>query len=164
MAEFDVLVDVAPTVDGAVDPGCIRRAVVTALDVAGGDRPLPPHPRLSVSVRLTDDEEMHRLNLAYRGVDRPTDVLSFAFTEAGPGPAVRVPPEMPLELGEIVLSLPYAQRQAADLGHTLDLEIAWLSVHGALQLVGYRHAAPDEASHMEQLEQEALRRLDLALP
>ena len=112
---------------------------------------------LEVSLRVTDDAEMHRLNVTYRGVDAPTDVLSFSYLENQSGPGVAYPPDAPRQLGEIAISFPYAERQASYLGHSIEKELAWLTIHGALQLLGYSHDSDDKAEHMEGLEQQALR-------
>jgi probable rRNA maturation factor len=100
---------------------------------------------------------MQALNLQYRGVDRSTDVLSFSLLADGPD--VPMFPDWPLQLGEIVLSVSTSERQAIDLGHSLDTELAWLAIHGALQLLGYAHESDEAAAHMEALEQDALRAL-----
>lgn len=147
----------------ATDAGLLRRAVTIALDVAerADYRVLPwqrdaaPHG-VEVSVYLTDDEEMHALNLAHRGVDRTTDVLSFSLVAEQEGPEVAYPVDWPRALGDIVLSVPYAERQAASLGHSVDMELAWLTIHGTLQLLGYTHETDDRAERMEALERQAL--------
>jgi probable rRNA maturation factor len=89
-------------------------------------------------------------------VDRPTDVLSWSFLEDG---VPVLPQGAALPLGEVVLSLPTARRQAADLAHPLDMELAWLLIHGTLQLLGYAHETEEEANRMEDLEAVALRSL-----
>lgn len=166
--------DAPPEVGVAVNPGdepmepaevdLLTRAVRVALSIAATDSPLPPAPAgYQVSLRLTDDDEIRRLNRDYRNVNRPTDVLSFSFVAGQEGLALQLPPGWPVELGEIVISRPYAARQAADLGHPLATELAWLVIHGALQLLGYQHAAEPEAAHMEALEREALAALGISV-
>lgn len=82
---------------------------------------------------LTDDKEIHILNKNYRGVDRPTDVLSFSQQEEGtPQPASRL-------LGDVVISLETAARQAALRKHSLQKELFILLAHGILHLLGYDH-------------------------
>lgn len=139
----------------------IARAAEAAVEVGLRDAPDTDILRLvrayrlvEMSVLLTGDEEIHRLNREYRQIDRPTDVLSFALLEGRGG--VDHPVELPLPLGEIVLSYPTVERQADDLGHTVAKELAWLTIHGTLQLLGYSHAEEREAERMETLEQEAL--------
>lgn len=79
-----------------------------------------------VSVLLTDDAEIRTLNREFRGIDRATDVLSFEG-----------PPELPEVLGDIVISLDTASRQAAHFGHETSTEIAILGLHGGLHLLGF---------------------------
>lgn len=97
-----------------------------------------------LSVLLTDDDGIQALNRQWRGVDAPTDVLSFAFGEVeGPGDDV---------LGDIVISLPTAARQAAEHGHGVEDELWVLLVHGLLHLLGYDHQDPAEAAEMAEAE------------
>ncbi|MCL6547836.1 MAG: rRNA maturation RNase YbeY [Alicyclobacillus sp.] len=99
-----------------------------------------------VSVSLVGDEEIHQLNREYRGVDRPTDVLSFPLLEGEEDPEPMVPGQ-PRLLGDIVVSVPTAVRQADAYGHSLQRELGFLLVHGFLHLLGFDHA--DEASERE---------------
>ena len=96
-----------------------------------------------VNILLTDDAGIHEINLEQRGVDRPTDVLSFPMFEFEPGdkpteeeadPATDLVP-----LGDMVLSLERAEAQAAEFGHSLERETAYLCVHSILHLLGYDH-------------------------
>ena len=97
-----------------------------------------------ISVLLTDDEGIHQINLDMRGVDRPTDVLSFPMFELEPG----VPPEGEdyldpeselCPLGDMCISLERAEAQAAEFGHSVEREICYLTVHSVLHLLGYDH-------------------------
>ena len=90
-----------------------------------------------VSVALVDDAEIHRLNASYRGKDRPTDVLAFAQRE-GDGVLDET------LLGDVVISLDTAARQAAERGHALEAEVRELLVHGVLHLLGYDHERSEE--------------------
>ena len=106
-----------------------------------------------LSLLLVSDREMHRLNRSWRGKDRPTDVLAFAQAE-GPGGA----PEG--LLGDVVISVDTARRQAVELGHSLAREAARLLVHGLLHLLGYDHErSAAEARRMERKERALLRAL-----
>ena len=97
-----------------------------------------------LSVALVDDDEMRRLNRDYRGKDRTTDVLAFALRE-GEGTTVQEPGL----LGDVVISVPAAARQAEDRGHSLERELAELLVHGILHLLGHDHErSPAEARRM----------------
>jgi probable rRNA maturation factor len=100
-----------------------------------------------VSVTLTDNAHIHELNRTYRGIDRPTDVLSFALNESqepeiSGGPAVNV-------LGDLVISVERAREQAADYGHSVRREVAFLTVHGMLHLLGYDHMEESDREEME---------------
>ncbi len=100
-----------------------------------------------VSVLLTDDDNIRTLNKAYRAVDRPTDVLSFSQLDEDEttGFAVGAGEEV---LGDVVISVESARRQAEEHNHGLDDEIDVLLAHGLLHLLGYDHAEPDEAREM----------------
>lgn len=112
----------------------VCRDVLRAVNEHGGE----------LSVALVHDEEMHRLNRDWRGKDRTTDVLAFALRE-GEGTAVQEPGL----LGDVVVSIPTAARQAKERGHALDREIAELLAHGILHLLGYDHErSPAEARRM----------------
>jgi probable rRNA maturation factor len=137
------------------------RAAVRA-GAATSPWPVPPDPTvLDVSVHLTGDEEIRELNRTHRGVNRPTDVLSFSFVADDPAPPLGLPAGIPIPLGEVVVSLPYAQRQAAEIGHSLRTELAWLTIHGTLQLLGYLHETDEAAAAMEVLEQRVLEEMGL---
>ncbi len=94
-----------------------------------------------LSVALTDDEGIKELNSTYRGIDSPTDVLSF-------------PQEDEHILGDIVISLETAKRQAMEGGHFFHEEICILLIHGILHLIGYDHEEDEEAEEMETRERE----------
>jgi probable rRNA maturation factor len=116
------------------DVAALRAAILATLEAEGATA-------REVSLLLSDDRELHELNLAYRGKDRPTDVLAFALDEAEDG---AVDPS----LGDVVISVERARAQAASRRVTLDAELELLAVHGALHLLGYDHEAPDEARAM----------------
>lgn len=92
---------------------------------------------------LTDDESITILNGEYRGIEEPTDVLSFSQHEGEDGFA----PEENI-LGDVVISVETAKRQAEERGAELDSEIDLLLVHGILHLLGYDHAEPEESEKM----------------
>lgn len=114
-----------------------------------------------ISVTFVDDAEIHRLNLEYRGKDQATDVLSFPLGQDGQydvnqetGAAM---------LGDIVISMERAVEQAALYGHTLQREVAFLTVHSMFHLLGYDHEAGGlEAVRMREKEEAAL--IQLGLP
>ena len=100
-----------------------------------------------VSVTLTDDAHIHKLNREYRGVDRPTDVLSFALTESDEPEVVGGPTRE--ILGDLVLSVERVAAQAEEYGHSLRREAAFLTVHGMLHLLGYDHIEDEDREEME---------------
>lgn len=92
---------------------------------------------------------MHALNHEYRGKDKPTDVLSFAlFESSGEGDIVFPGEENQFALGDLVVSIDTAARQAGELGHSLEREVAFLTIHGVLHLLGYDHARDSERRTM----------------
>jgi probable rRNA maturation factor len=95
-----------------------------------------------LSLRLTGDRQIQQYNYQYRQLDRPTDVLAFATTETD----IILPAEFtePLYLGDIIISLDMAKRQAIEQKHALTVELAWLASHGLLHLLGWDH--PDDKS------------------
>jgi probable rRNA maturation factor len=128
-------VQVASRFRGAVDGDRLRDAVARVLAAEGV-------PRAEVGVVVTGDAVVRDLNRRYRGEDAPTDVLSFAFDESVS--EFVLPPGEPPRLGEVVISLPAARRQAKRAGHSLEREMALLAVHGLLHLLGYDHATDEE--------------------
>ena len=111
-------------------------------------------PKTEVSLVLSSDEYIHTLNREYRGIDSSTDVLSFALNE-GEEPVVMNGPEEVL-LGDIVISMETATRQAMEYGHSLERELAYLAVHGILHLLGYDHMADEEKRNMRLEEEHVL--------
>jgi probable rRNA maturation factor len=114
---------------------------------------LPLPAAAEVSLVFCDDRAIRRLNRKWRGVDAPTDVLSFPqLTEDDlQGPVIR-----PVLLGDIVLSLESAARQAEEYGHSLEREILYLFTHGLLHLLGYDHLEEDERQRMRVREEEIM--------
>ena len=99
-----------------------------------------------LSVTLTDDEHIHALNKKFRGVDRATDVLSFAFRESDEPEIIGADFEI---LGDVIISLERAAAQAEEFGHSFLREVIFLEVHGLLHLLGYDHIDDDERREME---------------
>lgn len=114
----------------------------------------PPAPTYELSLRLTDDTEIQVLNASYRSQDRPTDVLAFAALEVECPQLPQMQSLPALYLGDIVISVDTADRQAQQQGHSLQTELAWLATHGLLHLLGWDH--PDEDSLIEMLNQQAV--------
>lgn len=124
---------------------------------------LPQAEIYELTLRLTSDREIQSLNAQYRHKNQPTDVLAFASLEVESLQASDEFSFEPLYLGDIIISVETASRQAQDQGHTLKQELAWLAVHGFLHLLGWDH--PDEESLLEMIsEQETLLQLVGLLP
>ncbi len=130
-----VLVDVRPTVARALGRARVERWAARMLaSLRLG--------RAELSIVLTDDAEIHALNRQHRKKDRPTDVLAFALRE---GPHAAFAGDA---LGDVVLSIETARRQARAAGHGLADEATMLLAHGLLHLVGYDHRDDDEERAM----------------
>jgi probable rRNA maturation factor len=112
---------------------------------------LPPGSAYELSLRLTTDTEIQALNAQFRQIDRPTDVLSFAAMEVD-FPQV-ADPAAAIYLGDIIISVDTAARQAPEHGYSLRKELAWLASHGLLHLLGWDH--PDDASLLLMLDWQA---------
>ncbi len=105
-------------------------------------------------VTIVNDEEIHEVNREYRKVDRPTDVISFAFLDD----KNEVPQKdgSPICLGEIIISYERAEAQAKEYGHSLLREMSFLFVHGMLHLLGYDHMSKEQEVVMFKLQDEIL--------
>jgi probable rRNA maturation factor len=103
---------------------------------------------VEVSVLFCDDPVIHTLNREYRGIDRPTDVLSFSLQGSDAGTPPLVAEQEPVALGDVVISLETAARQAEAQGHSLAREVEWLLLHGLLHLLGYDDATDDGLQSM----------------
>lgn len=133
---------------------------------------------IELDLSIVSNEEIQVLNRDYRGLDKPTDVLSFALTEVSSEYDVdfahldlaeeaeetedleetefQDEEAIPQHLGDIIISYPRAQEQAQDYGHSLDRELAFLAVHGFLHLNGYDHQTEEEAQEMFKIQEEVL--------
>jgi probable rRNA maturation factor len=150
----DVQID--PRYERAADPALVERAVEATLAAEQQSGPI------EVSVLVTDDAQLHALNRDYRGVDAPTDVLSFAAEDDGDGPAFVRPPDAPRFLGDIALSYERVVSQAAEYGHSEARELAFLVVHGVLHLLGYDHErSPEDEAAMRAREEAVMQLLGL---
>lgn len=137
-----------------LDPALAERAVAAVLRAEATPAPA------EVGLLLADDARLRQLNLAYRGLDEPTDVLSFA--DDGPDTPFVGQPDAPRYLGDIAISLDRVLAQAAEYGHGPARELAYLAAHGALHLLGYDHErGPDEAAAMRAREETAMAALGL---
>ena len=107
-----------------------------------------------ISVMLTDEEGIHRVNREFRGVDRETDVLSFPLNELTPGEFDPETCERDWEtgavmLGDMMISIPACEKQGEEFGHGFEREIQYLTVHSVLHLLGYDHV--DEGEQKRQM-------------
>lgn len=126
---------------------------------------LPLHPDRSyeLSLRLTGDAEMQTLNSQYRHKNQPTDVLAFAALEVDYPQFPEGFDDSPLYLGDIVISIETATRQAKQQEHSLQVELAWLAAHGLLHLLGWDHPDDESLTRMLNQQQELLKAVDLVI-
>ncbi len=135
----------------------VRRAVVASLEYERF------YNNAEVSVTFTDNEGIKVLNSEYRGIDAPTDVLSFPLTDFE---GTEEPPadEATQMLGDIVISLERAKEQAEEFGHSFEREVAFLAVHSMLHLLGYDHVnSEDEDREMRRRQREILIKMGLGV-
>ncbi|MGD6991477.1 rRNA maturation RNase YbeY [Sutcliffiella horikoshii] len=93
-----------------------------------------------LSVTFVDNDRIQEINREYRDKDRPTDVISFAMEELGEGEIeIHYDEEAPRMLGDIIISIPKAEEQAEEYGHSVKRELGFLALHGLLHLLGYNH-------------------------
>ena len=132
----------------------IRRACIAVLKMEEF------HDSAEVEVSFVDDKQIHEMNLQFRNIDRPTDVLSFPLGEDGvydinPASGAKM-------LGDIVISVEHAKAQAEEYGHTFQREMAFLTVHSMLHLLGYDHVNGGiEAVTMREKEEAVLLQMGL---
>jgi probable rRNA maturation factor len=117
-----------------------------------------------ISIRLTDDDEVHTLNSQYRQKDKPTNVLSFPMVQDDLLEVLDNSDDGEVLLGDIILARGVCEREAAEKGVTTQEHATHLIVHGTLHIVGYDHIEDDEAEAMEDLERAILARLGIADP
>jgi probable rRNA maturation factor len=146
-AELDI--QIVPDFAAQIDEGQLRHLVETALRAEGFSG------TVELSLTLTDDAAVQRLNREFRGVDAPTDVLSFPLLSSEESPFVP-PPDGILHLGDVVLSYPRAVAQAAEYGHSVQRELGYLTVHGVLHLLGYDHESEADKERMRAREEAIL--------
>lgn len=130
----------------------LRNAAEATVVSEGIDYPI------ELSLLITDNETIHKLNCTYRKVDQPTDVLAFAFQEVMDVVSFPSPPDGVTHLGEVIISCPQAAMQASKQGHLLKDELTILVIHGVLHLLGYNHENPAEKQVMRIKEAEILTR------
>lgn len=117
-------------------------------------------PQTEVSILLTDNATIRSLNSQYRGKNMSTDVLSFALNEGDEPSIIDGPPEN--LLGDIIISLEKAAEQAEEYGHSQEREVAFLTLHGLLHLLGYDHETEDDKAEMRREEEYVLSLLGIS--
>ncbi|WP_368290711.1 rRNA maturation RNase YbeY [Ligilactobacillus ruminis] len=135
------------------------KLIEDVLNFAGSYLKLPENTEMSVT--LMDNEHIHEINKKYRGVDKPTDVISFAIEEEDPDEVPIILPEdeefdIPKNIGDIMVSMDKVKEQAEYLGHSEDRELGFLVVHGFLHLNGYDHMKEEDEKEMFGLQREIL--------
>ncbi len=115
--------------------------------------------KAELSITLTDNLHIQAINRRYRGIDRPTDVISFALNESEE-PEIQ-DAEVNI-LGDIIISLERAAEQAAEYGHSYRREVAFLTVHGLLHLLGYDHMEDEERQEMEEEQRAVMEALGIS--
>ena len=142
-------VETVPGVPGIDEPAlkAAERGSMAALEAENAEG--------EICIELTDDETIHRYNRDFRGVDRPTDVLSFPASEGEE--LIGIPDG---HLGDIMISAETAARQAKELGHSTEREITFLAVHGTLHVLGYDHMTPGDEEVMTARQREIIARIE----
>ena len=148
-------------IDVVVETACASELVTllreTIRHILIQEKVLPP---ASLTLLLADDDQLRQLNLQFLGEDKPTDVLSFPAGEPLPG---MEPKDGSGYLGDVAISVPYAQRQADQAGHQCHHECQLLAVHGVLHLLAYDHTTDEAKSLMWQAQTTALQALNVPL-
>ena len=139
IAENLATIDFGPPIDRVL----LQSAAREVMDFIGGNMDV------DITIILTDDAQIHELNKQYRGIDAPTDVLSFPSGDTDPD-------SNRLYLGDVVISYPRAQAQAEAGGHPVEAELQLLVVHGVLHLSGYDHIEEQGKSRMRAAQAEIL--------
>jgi probable rRNA maturation factor len=148
----DIVIEVDQPFAANINPAGLENALQVTF------RFFPPPVGGTVSVVVTNNETVQSLNRAYRGIDAPTDVLSFDN---------RPDPDFPGEeisshLGDVIIAFPVAEKQAVVSGHAVSEEVLLLTVHGTLHLLGFDHDTPDNKEKMWAAQNQVLAALGLA--
>ncbi|MBO5786889.1 MAG: rRNA maturation RNase YbeY [Clostridia bacterium] len=141
---FDIITEPIPKLYETLMKRVIRKAVTEHY----------PNHRFEVNVTVCDDETIKEINKEHRGIDKPTDVLSFPFLDFDS-------PETLTMLGDIIISRDTAYRQADEYGHSPKREFCFLAAHSALHLLGYDHETEEEREEMEAKRREILDELGI---
>lgn len=128
---------------------------------------MPPELKdreIEVCVVLTDDSEIHTLNRDFRGMDKPTNVLSFANLDSDSAGDELAMEDMPFSLGDVIIAWETMQREALDQNKKFENHLRHMLVHGTLHLLGYDHMDDEEAATMEGLEIRILEKMSVENP
>ena len=153
MVRCRVSVQFEPGFEAVLERDWLERLACASFEREGGDQ------ELALGLVIAGDDQVRALNRDFRRRDEVTDVLSFPLA---PDPEFILPPGEAGALGEVVLSYPRAEAQAAEHGCSVEEEVARLVVHGVLHLNGYDHETPEEEARMRAREDEVLARLEMA--
>ena len=157
MSRYSIEVQIEEPVAGQVEAEPLRRAALATLIHQEGRSGGGP---CELTVVISDDDTLRELNRRFRGHDEPTDVLAFQDDTRGPFASLH---GLPRYLGDIVISYPRAEAQAAEAGHTPLAELQLLVVHGVLHLLGHDDAEPEARAAMWQAQAAILRALGVEL-
>ncbi len=117
---------------------------------------LKRNENVSIEVNFVSLDTIHEINREYRSIDRPTDVISFAFLDDVEGEIKINSEDVMILLGEIIISNEQAEKQAKEYGHSLHRELCFLFVHGLLHLLGYDHQTEEQEKEMFALQDKIL--------
>jgi len=148
----EIVIQVDDLFEASIDPVTIEDALKVTF------RLFPPPVDGTVSVVVTDTQTVQYLNRDYRGIDGPTDVLSFENIPDPDFPGEEEPPH----LGDVIIAFPVAEKQAAVRGHTVLEEVLLLAVHGTLHLLAFDHDTPDKKEKMWVAQSRVMTALELA--
>lgn len=154
MLEIDFIDDLKS--DGEAAENLIQKLLSHAANVEGLEEPT------ELSVTFLDDLGIREINRKYRGKDQSTDVISFALEEEGEGEAEIIgADDIPRHLGDLLISVETAKRQAEEYGHSVERELGFLALHGFLHLLGYDHMSESEEKIMFGRQEEILQSFGL---
>ena len=156
MAEPEINVSIEQKLKNSLRESWLQRIAVKTIEAEGIPAPS------EMGLVITDSKTIQKLNMTYRGENKPTDVLAFHMTpstDQEPETQFVGAPDGVHHLGEVVISYPQAIEQAQEQGHSVEQELALLIVHGVLHLLDYDHELPEEEQKMKARENEILERL-----
>lgn len=155
---YTVEVEVGEQFKAQAEPDLLYRAALATMIHQRTEGPC------ELAVVVSDDTELHELNLHYRGGDAPTDVLAFPYEgEGGTHDTFVGAPGTPRYLGDVIVSFRRAEIQAAEVGHSVQAELQLLVVHGVLHLLGHDDVADDQRARMWTAQAEILRGLGVKI-